>query len=157
VDDSENISPLMDWIYVDNASGKLRFKWGSKNIHKMAQDIISDCLNQIMNARRAGKTQLEVRRISKFLIEILKIAKEKGYLNFKMKEKSIEIEILDLIECKTIKPRFNVQNAELEKYMRRFLPARGFGVLIVSTSKGLMTQDMAIEKNVGGNLIAYFY
>lgn len=133
--------------------------WGLKSTTKMAHDIISDCLNQIMNSKKAGKNELEVRRISKFLIEILKIAKDNQYLDFSVdsKAKTASIKILDLIECKTIKPRFNVQKNELDKYTRRFLPARGFGVLIISTSKGLLTHEEASEKGIGGNLIAYFY
>lgn len=125
----------------------------------MAHDIISDCLNQIMNAKRAGKSQLEVNRYSKFLINILEIAKEKKYLNFTLDEKNkkLKIEILDLIECKTVKPRFNVKSDEYEKYIRRFLPARGFGILLVSTSKGLIIHDEALENKIGGSLIAYFY
>ncbi len=43
------------------------------------------------------------------------------------------------------------------KYARRYLPARDMGVLILSTSQGLMTHHAALEKNIGGSLIAYVY
>ena len=46
---------------------------------------------------------------------------------------------------------------EIDKYVRRFLPSRDFGFIIVSTSKGLMTHEEAIEKNIGGSLIAYIF
>ncbi len=45
----------------------------------MSQDIVADALNQIMNAKRAGQTNTEVKRHSKFLGNILAIGKLKGY------------------------------------------------------------------------------
>ena len=44
-----------------------------------------------------------------------------------------------------------------EKYEKRFLPAKGFGILIVSTPKGLMTHEEARKKKLGGVLIVYVY
>jgi len=124
----------------------------------MSQDIISDVLNQIMNAKKAGKSELVTGRYSKFLIEILGIAKKEGYMDYKIdKEKKLIIEIKNLNKCKAIKPRFYVTVDKIEKYMRRYLPAKNFGIIIISTSKGLMTQKEAYEKNIGGSLIAYFY
>ena len=44
-----------------------------------------------------------------------------------------------------------------EKYKRRFLPASGFGIMIVSTTKGMMTHRESEKQNLGGRLIAYVY
>ena len=46
---------------------------------------------------------------------------------------------------------------EFEKFERRYLPAKGFGFLLVSTSKGIMTNEEAKTNGVGGKLIAYIY
>jgi len=125
----------------------------------MSQDIVADVLNQIMNIKRAKKDELVVTKYSKLLINVLDIAKKQGYINYDLdeKDKKLKIKILKLNACKAIKPRFTVSVEEIEKYVRRFLPARGFGIVIISTSSGLMTQEEAYEKNVGGSLIAYFY
>jgi len=123
----------------------------------MSQDITADCLNMIMNAKRAHKLELEVSRISNFLIEVLEVAKKNGYVDFKKDKSKVKIEIKNLNSCQAIKPRFNVSSKEIEKYMRRYLPARNLGILIVSTSKGLMTHAEALKKEIGGSLIAYFY
>ena len=56
-----------------------------------------------------------------------------------------------------VKPRFTATVLEIEKYVRRYLPARNFGIVIISTSSGLLTHQEALEKNIGGCLIAYFY
>jgi small subunit ribosomal protein S8 len=124
----------------------------------MSHDIIADTLNEVMNAKKSRKENVIVDRHSKLLLNVLKIAKDKEYIdNYKTNGTKLEIQIGSLRECKAIKPRFNFNKDEIMKYMRRFLPARGMGVIIVSTSKGLMTHEEAIEKNLGGCLIAYFY
>ncbi|MBI2124808.1 30S ribosomal protein S8 [Candidatus Pacearchaeota archaeon] len=73
------------------------------------------------------------------------------------KEKKLEIKIGSLNECCSIKPRFYANVGRMNKYIRRYLPAKDFGIVIVSTSKGLMTHAEAAEKNIGGSLIAYAY
>jgi len=123
----------------------------------MSQDIISDTLNQIMNAKRARKSSVNVKRHSKILVGILDLAKKQGYIeSYKVSGRDLEIKF-NLNECRAIKPRFTVQVKDMDKYVRRYLPARNFGMMIVSTSSGLMTHEDAQEKNIGGSLIAYFY
>ena len=123
----------------------------------MSQDIVSDTLNQVMNAKKANKLNLVVTKYSKLLINILDMMKQYDYLEYEIVDGKLKIVIKEVSECKAIKPRYTVGKAELEKYVRRFLPARNFGFVIVSTSKGLMTHQEAQENKIGGSLIAYFY
>lgn len=123
-------------------------------------DTIATALNCIMNSKKARKTACVVRG-SKLLVDLFQIMKKYGYLkDFKIEDKElnkIKIEMGKLNECKAIKPRFYVRTKEIEKYVRRFLPARDFGIVVVSTNKGLLAHNEAIEKNIGGSLIAYFF
>lgn len=126
----------------------------------MSQDIVADGLNVIKNAQRAKKKTIVLSRVSNLLIEILKIMKQKGAIkSYKVnsKEKNIEVILDNLAECKAIKPRFTVKKDQIDKYIRRYLPARGMGTIIVSTNKGLKTHEEAQEEDTGGCLIAYFY
>lgn len=126
----------------------------------MGQDIVADALNMIRNAKKARKDKVKVKIISNVLIEILKIMKQKGAIKkYKVnaKDKSMDITIGELFECKSIKPRFSVDNSQIDKYLRRYLPARNIGTMIISTNKGLMTHEEAQEEKIGGCLIAYFY
>lgn len=126
----------------------------------MSQDTVADALNMIKNAQKAKKKNVVIKQISNLLIEVLKIMKQKGAIkSYKVnsKDKSIEVILGDILECKAIKPRYTVNKNEIEKYMRRYLPARGIGTIIVSTNKGLKTHEEAIEENFGGCLVAYFY
>ncbi|MEK6885627.1 MAG: 30S ribosomal protein S8 [Nanoarchaeota archaeon] len=123
----------------------------------MSQDTLGDILNQIMNAQRAKKTGIVTTRSSKLLIEVLNIMKQYGYIDYELSERKLTITIKEISKCMAIKPRYTVGKNDIEKYIRRFLPARNFGYVLVSTSKGLMTHQEAQEKNIGGSLIAYFY
>lgn len=126
----------------------------------MSQDIVADALNMIKNAKRARKKTVKIMRISNLLIEILKIMKQEGAIRkYKIdaKEKSIEATMGIFSECKAIKPRFTVDRNQIEKYRRRYLPARNLGTMIISTNKGLMTHEEAQEEEIGGCLIAFFY
>jgi len=123
----------------------------------MSQDIVADALNQIMNAKKARKTNVVIKKHSKLLRNILDIVKETGYLDYSVKGREIKIEIKNLNEFKAIKPRYTVSVKKVNQYVRRFLPARNFGFVIVSTNQGLMKHSEAEEKNMGGCLIAYVY
>ncbi|MFH1802593.1 MAG: 30S ribosomal protein S8 [archaeon] len=126
----------------------------------MSQDIVADTLNQMMNARRAGKEELVVKKQSKLLLSVLAIAKLKGQVeDYKTNSetKYLKIKLGSLNCCNAIKPRLTVRVGELERYTKRYLPAKNLGFLIVSTSQGLMTHQTAQDKNLGGSLIAYFF
>jgi small subunit ribosomal protein S8 len=123
----------------------------------MAQDVVSDALNLVMNAKRARKSEVTVKRHSKLLKNILDIAKESGYVDYEINGTEMTIKILQLNEIKAIKPRYSVAVGSINKYVRRFLPAKNFGLIIVSTNKGLMRHEEAEEKKLGGCLVAYMF
>lgn len=111
-----------------------------------------------MNAKRAGQTNVTLKNHSKFLQNILAIGKLKGYISeYTVTPKGLFIEFKSLHECKAVKPRYIVKVQDIDKYVRRYLPARGVGILVVSTSKGLVTHQTALDKKIGGSIIAYFY
>ena len=126
----------------------------------MSHDVVADGLNMIRNANKARKENVKIMRISNALVEVLKIMKQEGAIKkYKIdaKEKSLSVTIGDLNECKAIKPRFSCNKSQIEKYRRRYLPARNMGIMILSTNKGLVTHKEAQEENIGGCLLAYFY
>jgi len=123
----------------------------------MSQDIVADALNELMNAKRAKKTSVVIKKHSKLLRNILDIAKEAGYLDYNIDGNEMTIEIGTLNEIKAIKPRFTVSVKKINDYTRRFLPAKNYGFLIISTNKGLMKNNEAEEQKLGGCLMAYVY
>ncbi|MEC8220715.1 MAG: 30S ribosomal protein S8 [Nanoarchaeota archaeon] len=125
-------------------------------------DPIADALSKINNATKALYKEVELKK-SKFLVNILTVLKENGYVgSFEEiedgKSGKVKVHLVGTInKCSVVKPRYAVKVEELEQYEQRFLPAKGFGVIILSTSKGLLTQNQAKEHNVGGQIVAYCY
>ncbi|MGD0511047.1 MAG: 30S ribosomal protein S8, partial [Candidatus Micrarchaeaceae archaeon] len=39
----------------------------------------------------------------------------------------------------------------------RYIPSKDFGILILTTPKGIMTNKEARENKIGGRLLAYVY
>lgn len=124
----------------------------------MKKDIVSNALNQLMNAKRAKHSTIRLNSYSKLLISILALAKLKGYIkNYYIEKNILIVELGKFNGCKAIRPRFTAQVSQIAKYEKRYLPAKGFGMIIMTTSKGLMTNYTAKEKNIGGSLIAYMF
>ena len=127
------------------------------------QDPVMDALTKLRNAEVASKTEVVLMPASNFLGEILKIAKDNGYISdYKKKDDkgiiSFTVELNGKMNlCKAIKPRYAVKKDEFEKYEKRYLPARDLGLIVVSTSQGLMTHAQAKAKGLGGRLIAFMY
>jgi small subunit ribosomal protein S8 len=127
------------------------------------QDPVMDALTKLRNAEIASKTEVTLMPGSNFLGEILKIAKDNGYiLDFKKIDNkgmlSFTVELSGKMNvCKAIKPRYAVKKNDFEKYEKRYLPARDLGLIVVSTPQGLMTHAQAKAKGLGGRLIAFMY
>lgn len=125
----------------------------------MSQDIVSDALNQIMNAKRVEKKEVTIKCYSNLLLNLFEMMKKKGHIDYQVneEEKTVNVSILKLNECKAVKPRYYVDLDGINRYLRRFLPSRNFGDLIISTNKGLLSHKDAIQNKIGGSIIAYFY
>ena len=101
----------------------------------MSQDIVSDGLNQMMNAKRARKKNVTINRYSKTLLSILAIGKLRGYISdYKIDGRKLLVNFGKLNSCKAVKPRYVVKYSTIDKYVRRYLPARDIGILIISTN-----------------------
>ncbi|MEM2918956.1 MAG: 30S ribosomal protein S8 [Candidatus Altiarchaeota archaeon] len=129
----------------------------------MMHDLINDAITAIRNAERVGKSECIVKPTSKLLIEILKIFQREGYIGeFEVisdrKGGSIRIELKKKIhDCGVIKPRYATKKEEFTKWEKRYLPAKDFGIIILTTPKGVMTHKEAILNGTGGRLLAYVY
>jgi small subunit ribosomal protein S8 len=125
-------------------------------------DILADALNTMKTHEIAGQRHCTV-KASKLIAKVLDILKSEGYINsFRLREdgrgNKYDVELAGKInEAGVVKPRFPVKKGEWPKFEQRFLPAYNIGVIIVSTSKGVLTNVEANEQGVGGRLIAYVY
>jgi small subunit ribosomal protein S8 len=54
-------------------------------------------------------------------------------------------------------PRYSVGLEDLETWETRYLPAKNFGLLILTTSQGVLTHEQARTKGIGGELLGFVY
>lgn len=126
-------------------------------------DLVSDALSHLMNCSIRNKEVCTVKPVNKLLKDILKIFKTRGYVGEyeyidNKKGGVININLIGKInKIGPIKPRFPCKAINYEKFEKRYLPSAGFGLIIVSTSGGVMTHEEAKKKKLGGRLIAYVY
>jgi small subunit ribosomal protein S8 len=128
----------------------------------MRHDIVADMFCIIKNAESKGKSECVI-PASKVVKSILQIMHKYKYIgDFEYIEDGrggkFRIKLLKKInDANVIKPRFAVKKDEFIKFEKRYLPAVGVGLLIVSTPKGVMDQNQAKKDGIGGKLLGYVY
>ncbi len=129
----------------------------------MLNDPLAAALAKISNAERVGKKEVTIRPVSKLIRKVLEIMNEHNYIGSFEEEKSdagitLKINLIGNVNrCNVIKPRFSTKINEFTKWEKRYLPAKGFGIIVISTPKGIMTLDEAKIKSMGGKLLSYCY
>lgn len=128
----------------------------------MLNDPLANVLNNIRTAQKVGASEC-IAPTSKIIKKVLEIMQDNHYIGkFEIiDQKTLPYVKINLVgtlnKCAVVKPRFSVQKDEYEKFEKRYLPAKDVGVIVVSTSQGMMTHYDAKKKGLGGSLIAYFY
>lgn len=129
-------------------------------------DTLANALATIMNNEMRGKKEAIIMPASKLIINVLKVMQQEGYIGeFEYIDDGrwgkIRVQLLGRInKCGVIKPRFSVKYRDLERmphWLRKYLPSRDIGILILSTSQGVMTHKEALKRRIGGVLLAYVY
>lgn len=128
-------------------------------------DPIADMLTRIRNAIAANHTRVDIPG-SKLKMEVARILKEEGYINnYSTKGEGIKYmirvflrydakgvsSITHLSRVSTPGRRVYVGATDIPKVLG------GYGINIVSTSKGLMSGKRARAEKVGGEILAQVY
>jgi small subunit ribosomal protein S8 len=128
-----------------------------------SSDPFSNALSGLNNAESVGHLTHTVSPASNQIGSVLEVLYDRGYVDgFEFvddgKSGRFEIELRGAINrCGAVKPRYSAGADEFEKWEKRFLPARDYGTLIVTTSHGIMSHYEARERGIGGQVIAYVY
>jgi len=129
----------------------------------LQHDPLADTMSLIKNAERSGKLECIINPSSKLIGRVLKIMQENKYIGeFEYLEDGraglFKVKLNGAInDCGVIKPRYSVKRTELEKFESRYLPAQDFGVLILTTTSGVVSHDTAKTLKTGGKLLAFVY
>lgn len=126
-------------------------------------DTLTNGLITVINNEMRNKRECIISPASKLLGRVLRIMQLNGYIGeFEFiddgRSGKFKVQLLGRInKCGAVKPRFAVKAGEFEVWEKTFLPSRDVGIMVVSTSKGVIAHREAEEKNVGGRLLAFVY
>jgi small subunit ribosomal protein S8 len=125
------------------------------------QDPIADMLTRIRNANRVGRRMVLIPK-SKICVGIAQVLKDEGYIEefdvvdderqgqirVKLKYSNTGEKVIHVIDRES-KPGCRVYRGveSLPKVLN------GMGIVVISTSKGVMSDRKAREANVGGELL----
>lgn len=145
----------------EDASAKPQENSDSRNISD-TMDVLSDALNKIKLYENLGKYECTVAS-TKLIRSVLEVMKSHKYIEDYKEYKDGKFMKLKVSMAKrinylgVIKPRFAVGVDDYQRFEARYIPSKDFGILIVSTPEGIMTNREARAKKIGGRLMAYVY
>ncbi len=125
-------------------------------------DLLSESLNKIKTYENLGREECVVASTG-LVKNVLLTLKQNGYVSEieeiqEGKFKTLKVTLSNKINnIGAVRPRHAVKVNEYQKYENRYIPSKDFGVLIISTPAGIMSNRDAKEKRMGGRLLAYVY
>jgi small subunit ribosomal protein S8 len=126
-------------------------------------DTLANGLTTIINNEMRRKRECIINQASHLLGRVLRVMQLNGYIGeFEFiddgRSGKFRVQLLGRVnKCGAIKPRIPVSSKELEDMEKQFLPSRDIGVLVFSTSLGVLSHKEVKEKKIGGRLLAYVY
>ena len=128
-------------------------------------DPIADMLTRIRNANAMKYKEVSM-PVSKVKTEIAKILKNEGFIeDYKVTEGSVQGTLTLTLKYTNKKERVitglkRISKPGLRVYAKNDEVPRvlnGFGIAIISTSKGIMTDKEARKASLGGEVMAYIW
>lgn len=129
-------------------------------------DTLANALATIQNAEMRGKPEAVIMPASKLIAAVLRVMQREGYIGeFEYIDDGrwgkFRVKLLGRInKTGVVKPRVPVSYRDLMRLpesLRKYLASRDIGILILTTNQGVMSHREALERKIGGIVIAYVY
>lgn len=127
---------------------------------------LANALVTIYNNEVRRNKQAIIMPSSKLIINVLRVMQKEGYIGeFEYIDDGrwgkVVVQLLGRInKCGPITPRYSLKYRDminLPQHIRTYLPSKEIGVILVSTSKGVMTHKEAARQRLGGVALGYVY
>lgn len=125
--------------------------------------VLANACKAINNAARAKKRAIMLKFIDDETKDFLIEMKKHGYLTSITFVQSLNKEkaVLELngrlTKCGAICPRFQYEKEQVLETANRLKPARQFGHVLFKTGKGYLDQNEAVNAQLGGSIVGFFY
>ena len=126
-------------------------------------DPLADACSCIKNAEVVCQSSVIINPRSKLIGTVLHILQANGFIgSFESiddgRQGKFRVQLLGRInKIGVIKPRKPVKSKKIEIEEKNYLPAVNFGLILLSTSQGVMSHIEAKERHIGGRLLVYVY
>ena len=128
----------------------------------MKHDPLADMFSVLKNMETIGRAECTI-PASKTIRNVLQVIHQHKYIGgYEFvddgKGGKFTVKLIGKINsCGVIKPRFSVKKGGFIKWEKRYLPASGTGILLVTTPSGIVDQHSADKAGSGGRLLGYVY
>ncbi len=128
----------------------------------MIMDRLADAINTIKTNERIGRRECSVYS-TKLTRAVLDVMQKNGYIGGYEEYTERYAHMLRVKLSRRInnigvaKPRYSIGKSDIQRYEERYIPSKDFGILVLSTPTGLLTNTEARAAGTGGRLIAYMY
>merc|ERR1711879_57929 len=125
--------------------------------------VLADALKSINNAEKRGFRQVMIRPSSKVIVKFLQVMLKHKYIgSFTVvddhRSNKIVVNLIGRInKTGVISPRFDLRLQDMEKWVVKLLPSRLFGLMVLTTSYGIMDHEEAKKKGTGGKILGFVY
>lgn len=125
-------------------------------------DLVANTINAINNALAVCKKQIVIYPYSDFVYRILELLKNEGYLNEvekkgRLASKRIVATLKYEEDCKPVITKIKMVSKQGQRIYESAKALKnvksGYGISIISTSQGLMTNKEARKRKLGGEVI----
>lgn len=129
----------------------------------MQMDPLNDALNKIKSYEERRKKEVILAPTSNLIQDVLSTLQKAQYIGEVERIEDgrggkFRVQLLGRInKCAVIKPRYPVKHDDITDYEKHYLPAVHFGILVMTTPQGVMSQREAHDKGIGGRLLAYVF
>jgi small subunit ribosomal protein S8 len=129
-------------------------------------DTLANAMASLTNAEMRAKKEVVIAPASKLIINVMRLLQREGYVGEieyidDGRQGKLKVQLLGRInKAGVIKPRFSVKAKDLATMpptLRKHLPSKEIGVLILSTPYGVLSHKEALSKKTGGVLLGYVY
>jgi len=128
----------------------------------VAKDLVAGLFTTLQNNEFVRNKEC-IYYYSRLITDILRTLQRHGYIGaFEYIEDGrggkVLIQLLGRINrAAPIKPRISVKKNEYEQWTKLYLPSKNVGILVVTTTKGVMSHIEAAKMELGGKLLGYVY
>ncbi|MCH8907058.1 MAG: 30S ribosomal protein S8 [Candidatus Heimdallarchaeota archaeon] len=129
----------------------------------MLMDPLADALSKIRGYEDRGRKEVILTPSSNLIENVLATLQKASYLGEVERIEDgrggkFKVQLLGRInKCAVVRPRYPIKQHEFAKWEKHYLPAANFGILVLTTPEGVMSQIEAHTKGIGGRILAYVY